>query len=186
MIPKGRKQVLKVFHDAPDREFHIREVARRADIPVDNAHRYLYELARREFLKRRKDGKFTLFGANLQNTFLRKFFEYIELEKTLEFFRRSPHITGLEGVTRDILENTDGVEMIFLFASTSDMLVVVSDSVKRPFADSKVIKSVTLGEFRDLLADKKFFKKFFEEKITLYNEFLFWREIAGLINQHRL
>ncbi len=181
MIPNGRKKVLKVFHDAPDKEFHIRNVARMAEIPVDNAHRYLYELAKKEFLKKRKDGKLTLFRVNLQNPILRKFFEYIELEKTQEFFRKNPHLMEIENITGNILENTKGVQMIFLFASTSDILVVVSDGIKRPFENSKVIKSVTLGEFRDLLTDKKFFGKFIGERITLYNEFLFWREVAELM-----
>lgn len=182
MIPGGRKKVLKVFHNSPDREFHIREIARIADIPVDNAHRYLYEFTKREFLTKRKDGKMTLFKANLKNSVLRKFLEYIELEKTGEFFKNNPHFTGIKTITKNILEHTGGVQMIFLFASKSDMLVVVSNGVKRPFADSKVITSVTIREFRDLLADNKFLEKFLADRITLYNEFLFWREMEGLIN----
>lgn len=181
MIPEGRKRVLKVFHDSPNKEFYIREVARRADVPVDNAHRYLYEFTGREFLTKRKEGKVTLFKANLENPFLRKFFEYIELERTQEFFRKNPHFAELKKITKNILERTNGIQMIFLFASRSDVLVVVSDSVKRPFASSKVIKSITLGEFEDLLHDDKFFEKFLADRITLYNEFLFWEEIAGLI-----
>lgn len=173
--------MLKVFHNAPNKEFHIREVARRADVPVDNAHRYLYELAKREFLTKRREGKLTLFKVNLQNPFLRKFFEYIELEKTLEFFRKNPHFRELENITKDILKHTESIQMIFLFAATSDIMVVVSNSAKRPFASSKVISSVTLGEFKDLLTDKKFFEKFLADRITLYNEFLFWEEMAGLI-----
>lgn len=181
MIPDGRKKVLKVFHNAPAKEFHIREVARIADIAVDNAHKYLYEFTGREFLTKRKEGKVTLFKANLENPFLRKFFEYIELEKTLEFFRKNPHFAELKKITKNILERTNGVQMIFLFASKSDVLVVVSNSVKRPFENSKVIKSVTLREFEDLLHDDKFLEKFLADRITLYNEFLFWDEMAGLI-----
>lgn len=181
MIPEGRKKVLEVFHDAPADEFHIRDVARRAKIPVNNAHKYLYEFIERGFLTKRKDGNMTLFKVNLDNLILRKFLEYIEMEKTQEFLKNNPHLAELKKITKNILEHTDGVQMIFLLASTSDMFVVVSNGVKRPFANSKAITSVTLREFKDLLSDKKFLEKFTADRVTLYNEFLFWEAMSEII-----
>ncbi len=172
----GKNRILKLFFENSFREYYLREIAKNANMPVDNAHRYLHEFVKTDFLKIRKTKKKTFFIANLENEFLLKNFEYFELERREEFFIQNPSLSKLKDIAKDVLTLVWEPAMILYEKSKSEILLVTPRASEK-LSGSGVVKTITLHEFKKMNRDVVL-----KDHILLYNEFLFWREIRKMQN----
>ncbi len=157
--------------DSPLDEFHLREISRRAGISVNNTHRYLNQFLDKGFFRARERDNRKLFRLNLENEFLLKMMEYLEVERRDDFFRKRPEMGRLRGVTGEVREAIKGVVMVVFDRERGDVLVVVNE--KEHVVESRVMR----------VMDVKGFKKSLEEnllknRVVLYNEFGFWRALS--------
>lgn len=121
-------EILKIFFEEPSREFNVREVARILKVSPATASKELKELAKKNFLKERKERIFILYKANLESDEYRDLKLYYNVRKLRE--------SGLiDALNRFYLKPT-----IVLFGSaahgldteTSDFdLLIISERIDR-------------------------------------------------------
>lgn len=103
-----RRKILALLLLRPDEKFHVRDIARRIDVPAGSLHRELKLLAEGELLIRAKSGNQVYYQANRD---CQVFNELAGL------FRKT---TGLAGVIQDALTPLqDKVEFAFIFGSVA-------------------------------------------------------------------
>ena len=171
MISKGRKKVLGVFMDSPLDEFHLREISRRTGIAVNNTHRYLTQFLDKGFFLIRGKGNRKLFRLNMENDFLLKTMEYLEVERREELFRKRPEMEKLRDVAREVRGLMEGVVMVLFDGKKGDVLVVVNG--REHVVESEVMRVMDMKGFRKSL-DGDLLKN----RVVLYNEFRFWRMLS--------
>ncbi|MEM4347905.1 MAG: hypothetical protein QW802_04900 [Candidatus Altiarchaeota archaeon] len=169
-MKKGKERILKIFFEEPFKEYYLREISRIAKIPVDNAHKYLHYFLKKGFLNVRKEKNRSFFRANLKNEFLLKIFEYFELERRQEFFRKNPSLLKLQDITNDILTLIWEPAIVLYNRKNSEVILITSYS-SESLSESKIMKILNLSEFRAIKD-----QILHEDTIVLYNEFLYWRE----------
>ncbi len=211
-ISRIRKNLLKLFFQHPTREFHLREISRRAEIVPQNVNKYATEFVRNGLLLRRNVGNMTLYRINPENNLLFKAFEIFEIERKAEFMSQNKKISRLlreytENLIR--LSNRD-IQMILLFGSVArgswskgsdiDIMAVSSqksdkkqiiqihDEAKQKLDHIMEISAinVTINKFLEgIRSGLEFYSELWNDRIVLYNEFLFWQLIAetGLSNE---
>lgn len=64
LFPKAKREVLSLLFSSPDRDFHIREVARTSSLAVGQTQRELHKLERAGVLVRSERGQLVLYRAN--------------------------------------------------------------------------------------------------------------------------
>lgn len=169
-MKKGKEKILKIFFEEPFREYYLREISRITKIPVDNAHKHLHYFLKKGFLKLRKEKNKSFFSANLKNEFLLKIFEYFELEKKQEFFRKYPSLLKLQDITNDLLTLV-WEPAIVLYDKKNAEIILITPYSRESLNEAKIMKIFSLSEFRTIKD-----QILNEDIIVLYNEFLYWRE----------
>jgi len=149
--------ILKIFFEEPSREFNVREVARILKVSPATASKNLKELAKRNFLKERKERIFILYKANLESDEYRDLKLYYNVRKLRE--------SGLiDTLNRFYLKPT-----IVLFGSTVRGL----DTETSDF-DLLIISEKT----------ESFNAKKFEEKVNRKLQLLVVKNVKELKNEH--
>jgi predicted nucleotidyltransferase len=201
-LPAGKERVLKVFFREPWAEFHQRELARQAKVPVNNAHKYLGEFVDDGLLLRRELSNMTLFQPNWESSHLLKIFEMFEVSQREDFLARNKSIARLLMKATEIMvqESETHVQLVMLFGSVArgtwtaksdiDLLVLASmggTQIDKAFHKARTevrsvleiapvfttIEAAVIG-FRERRA---FHQKVWGDRVVLYNEFLFWQVV---------
>ena len=202
LIPAGRKKLLEVFMKEPFKEVHLREIARLSKVSLNNVDSSMRLFVKEGMFKRRKISNMTFYRPNLENEYLLKLFEYLELERKSMFFKRNKKIARLlDRYVRNLLAlSSRKIQMIILFGSVArgewtkgsdiDILAIVSEkeddlaamlnkakSDISPLLEIRPI-STSINKFSDNLKRKtEFYGELWKDRIVLYNEYLFWRLI---------
>jgi len=208
-LPAGKERVLKVFFREPWAELHQRELARRAKVPVNNAHKYLGEFVDDDLLLRRELSNMTLFQPNWESSYLLKIFEMFEVSQREDFLTRNKSIARLLMKATEILirESESHVQLVMLFGSVArgtwtsksdiDLLVLASnpgDPITKAFHKAETeaqsvlelapvfgtIEGAVIG-FRER---KAFHQEVWGDRVVLYNEFLFWQIVKRGMTPH--
>jgi predicted nucleotidyltransferase len=149
--------ILKIFFEKPSKEFNVREVARILKISPATASKELKELAKRNFLKERKERIFIMYKANLESD------DYMDLK--LYYNLRKLKESGLiDALNRFYLKPT-----IILFGSAVHGL------------------DTETSDFDLLIVSEKtdsFNTKNFEGKINRKLQLLVVRHVKELKNEH--
>jgi predicted nucleotidyltransferase len=149
--------ILKIFFEEPSKEFNVREVARILKVSPATASKELKKLAKRNFLKERKERIFILYKANLESDEYRDLKLYYNIRKLKE--------SGLiEALNRFYLKPT-----IILFGSAANGL----DTETSDF------DLLIISERIDNFDVKKF-----EEKINRKLQLMVVRSIKELKNEY--
>ena len=149
---------LKIFFEEPSREFNVREISRILKISPATASKELKELARRNFLKERKERIFILYKANLESDDYKDLKLYYNVRK----LRESGLIDALNRFYLKPAIILFGSAVHGLDTETSDFdLLVISEKTKE-FPDTKK----------------------FEEKINRRLQLLVVRDLKDLKNQY--
>lgn len=209
-LPAGKERLLRAFFKDPWAELHQRELARRAKVPVQNAHKYLAEFVKEGLLLRREVSNMTFLRPGWESAHLLKIFEDFEISLREEFFSRNKSIARLlTKATETLVQESKGhAQLVMLFGSVArgtwtpksdiDLLVLGStsgggDLITKAFTKAKAaVQSVlelapvyssidaALIGFRERRA---FYQETWGDRVVLYNEFMFWQIIKrGFLN----
>ena len=209
LIPDKRKKILEVFFKEPFKEVHLREVVRLSGVSLSNVDNSIRLFVKEDMFKRREVSNMVFFKPNLENEALLKIFEYLELEKRKEFYGKNKRIARLlQKYTSDIVDLSDKkIQIVILFGSVArgdwsknsdvDMLAVVSGKENEvtpvlnkaktdagPLLEIRPITTTT-EKFVDGFRKKtEFYDELWNDRVVLYNEFLFWQLIreGGRLN----
>jgi predicted nucleotidyltransferase len=135
-------RVLLVFFNEPYREFHLREVARYAEVGSGTAKRYLDFYVEKDFLQMQRKANLALFKANVENPALR-------------YMKVGYFITKVRSLI-DYLEE--------IYPNSS---VVLYGSCARGEDDPKSDIDLLVISRKKAKADLNAFERKFERKITL-------------------
>ncbi|MBI3333284.1 MAG: nucleotidyltransferase domain-containing protein [Candidatus Omnitrophica bacterium] len=201
-LPAGKERLFRVFFKDPWTELHQRELARRAKVPVHNAHKYLGEFVKDGLLVRREVSPMTFFRPNWESAHLLKIFEGFEVSRREEFFKRNKSIARLLAKATDVLvkESQADTQLVMLFGSVArgtwtpksdiDLLVLgagsgAGDLITKGFTKAKAAAQSVLElapvynsieaaviGFRERRA---FYQETWGDRVVLYNEFMFWQ-----------
>lgn len=200
LIPIRRKKILEVFLKDPFKEIHLREIARKSCVSVNNVDNSLRLFVKDDMFKRREVSNMVFFRPNLENEELLKMFEYLELEKKKGFYNKNKRIARLiQKYTEDIVALSDKkIQLVILFGSVAreewnkgsdiDILMVVSGKENEvapilnkakidisPLLEIRPI-STTTEKFREGFKNRtEFYDELWKDRVVLYNEFLFWQ-----------
>ncbi len=202
LIPEKRKKILEVFFKDPFREVHLREVVRLSKVSLTNVDNSMRLFVKEDMFKRREVSNMVFFKPNLENDTLLKTFEYLEMEKREDFYRKNKKIARLlQKYSNDIVHLSDKrIQIVILFGSVArgdwtkesdvDMLAVVSGKENEvahvlnkakidagPLLEIRPI-STTTEKFVDGFKKRaEFYDELWKDRVVLYNEFLFWQLI---------
>ena len=202
LIPDKRKKILEVFFKDPFREVHLREVVRISGVSLSNVDNSIRLFVKEDMFKRREVSNMVFFKPNLENESLLKIFEYLELEKRKDFYEKNKKIARLlQKYTTNVVDLSERkIQIVILFGSVArgdwskdsdvDILGVVSGKEKEvaPALNKAKMDTDTLLEIRPIstTAEKfvdgfrkgtEFYDELWNDRVVLYNEFLFWRLI---------
>jgi len=122
--------ILKYFFEEPEKEFHVRELAKLTKKSPTTMSKYLKKLKKQEILISKSERNHLLFRANTKN----KKFESLKFNYNTDIIRKS-------GLVDYLIEEFNNPEAIILFGSfrkaennsNSDIdLLVISSSKKKP------------------------------------------------------
>ena len=203
LIPEKRKKILEVFFKNPFAEVHLREVVRLSGVSLSNVDNSIRLFVKEDMFKRREVSNMVFFKPNLENESLLKIFEYLEMEKRKKFYGKYKKIaTLLQKYTSDIVNLSDKkIQLVILFGSVArgdwtknsdvDMLAVVSgkENEVTPILNKLKIDAGPLLEIRPISTTTEkfvdgfrkrteFYDELWNDRVVLYNEFLFWRLIT--------
>ncbi len=208
-LSPGKERLLKIFFRDPWAELHQRELARKAKVPVNNAHKYLGEFVGDGLLVRREVANMVLLRLNWESDYLLKLLEIFEVSQRTDFLARNKSIARLLTKATETLvrESESHVQLVMLFGSVAreawtsksdiDLLVLAStpgDPINRAFHKAKTeaqsvlelvpvfetIESAAIG-FRERRA---FHQEVWGDRVVLYNEFLFWQIVKRGMRPH--
>jgi predicted nucleotidyltransferase len=140
------------------------------------------------------------FRPSLENEELLKIFEYLELEKKKEFYKKNKKIARLlQKYTEEIVALSDKkIQLVILFGSVArgewtkgsdiDILVVVSGKENEvipilnkakidvsPLLEIRPISTTTQKFVEGFKKRTEFYDELWKDRLILYNEFLFWQ-----------
>ena len=199
-LSPGKERLLKIFFRDPWAELHQRELARKAKVPVNNAHKYLGAFVEDGLLLRREVANMVLLRLNWESDYLLKLFELFELSHRQDFLARNKSIARIlmKATATLVGASRSHVQLVMLFGSVAretwtprsdiDLLILASSSgnvITNAFSQAKVeaesvlelspvfthIDDAIIG-FRERRA---FHEEIWGDRVVLYNEFLFWR-----------
>jgi len=202
LIPAERKKILKIFLKEPFKEIHLRDLARLSGVSRNNVDSSMRIFVKEGMFKRRKVSNMVFFKPDMENEIMVKIFEYLELERRIEFFDKNRKIARLlRKYTQDIVDlSEEKICMVILFGSVArgewtkgsdiDILVVTFSKEREitavlnkakinasPLLEIRPI-STTLEKFIEGLGKKtEFYDELWKDRVILYNEFLFWQII---------
>ena len=202
LIPAGRKKILEVFLKDPFKEIHLRELSRMSKSSLANVDNSMRLFVKNDMFKRNEMSHSTFFKPNLENEDTIKIFELLELERRKAFYAKNKNIARLiKKYTDSIIElSNKRIQLVVLFGSVArsqwtkesdiDILAVVPDKENdiieilnkaktdvSPLLEIRPICTTT-KKFIDGYKDKtEFYDNLWNDRIVLYNEFLFWQLI---------
>jgi predicted nucleotidyltransferase len=202
LIPARRRKILEVFTREPFREVHLREIARLSRVSLNNVDSSMRLFLKDGMFEKRAVSNMTFYRPNLENEYLLKLFEYLELERRMAFYERNKKIARLlrKYVQNLLTLSNREIQMIILFGSVArgewtrgsdiDILAIVSNKNENlpaifnkaqidvsPLLEIKPI-STTIDKFIAGLKQKtEFYGELWKDRVVLYNEFLFWQLI---------
>lgn len=107
LFNKTKQKVLGIMFVQPDRELHMREIARMSKVTVSSIQRELELLTKAGILLSSKQGNQTIFKANKQCPI------YDEL---LGFARKT---FGISGLIKQALADVEGIKVAFIYGSVA-------------------------------------------------------------------
>lgn len=199
-IPAGRRKILEVFLKDPFEEVHLRQIARLSKSSLTNVDNSMRLFVKNDMFNRREVSRTTFFKPNLENEDLVKVFELLELERRKEFYKKNKNIARLlKKYTDAIIGLSDKkIQLVILFGSVArgdwtkgsdiDMLAVVPDKESdvtdilnrakndvSPLLEIRPI-ATTIKKFAEGFKGKtEFYNNLWNDRVVLYNEFLFWQ-----------
>ncbi|MBF0478106.1 MAG: nucleotidyltransferase domain-containing protein [Candidatus Omnitrophica bacterium] len=202
LIPAGRKKILEMFLRNPFQETHLREIARLSKVSLTNVDNSMKLFVKNDMFKKREMLHSTFFKPNLENDDLIKVFELLELDRRKEFYLKSKNIARLlKKYTESIVAlSNKRIQMVILFGSVArsewikgsdiDILAVVSDKENEitdilnnaktdasPLLEIRSISTTVNKITEGLRVKAEFYNNIWNDRIILYNEFLFWQLI---------
>lgn len=202
LIPVRRKKILEVFLKAPFKEIHLREIARVSKVSLNNVDSSLRLFVKDDMFKKREVSNMSFFKPNLENETLLKIFELLEIEKRKRFYNENKKIARLlQKYTQDIINlSNKKIQLVILFGSVArsewtkdsdiDILTVVSEKDKdittilnkakidvTPLLELRPISTTTEKFVEGFKKKTEFYEELWEDRVVLYNEFLFWQMI---------
>lgn len=202
LIPAGRKKILEVFLKDPFKEIHLREISRLSRSSLTNVDSSMRLFVKNEMFIRTEVSHSTFFKPNLESDDTIKVFELLELERRKAFYSKNKSIARLLKKYTDtiITLSNKKIQLVILFGSVArgqwtkgsdiDILAVVPDGGNdtidilnkartdvSPLLEIRPI-STTMKKFTDGFKAKiEFYDNLWQDRIVLYNEFLFWQLI---------
>ena len=121
-------ETLKIFFEEPSKEFNVREVARILKVSPATASKELKELAKRNFLKERKERIFILYKANLESDDYRDLKLYYNIRKlkksglidALNRFYLKPTIVLFGSASRGMDTETSDFDLLIISEKTDN------------------------------------------------------------------
>lgn len=200
LIPAGRKKILEIFLKDPFKEIHLREIARLSKSSIANVDNSMRLFVKNDIFTRKEMSHSTFFKPNLANDGAIKIFELLELERRMTFYSKNKNIARLlKKYTNSIIElSNKRIQLVVLFGSVArgewtkesdvDMLAVLSDKEKNiinvlneaktdvsPLLEIRTISTTTNKFIDGFRAKTEFYDNLWNDRIVLYNEFLFWQ-----------
>src|SRR3989338_3342686 len=208
-LSPGKERLLKIFFRDPWAELHQRELARKAKVPVNNAHKYLGEFVADGLLLRREVANMALLRLNWESDYLLKLLELFEVSQRADFLARNKSIARiLTKATAALVEESHShIQLVMLFGSVAretwtprsdiDLLVLASSSgnvITNAFSKAK-IKAESVLELSPVFTQiddavigfrerKAFHQEVWGDRVVLYNEFLFWQIVKRGMTPH--
>lgn len=205
LIPDGRKKILKVFLKDLSKEIHLREIARLSKSSLTNVDNSMRLFVKNDMFRRRNMAHSTFFKPNLENDETLKVFEFLEIERRKVFYSKNKNIARLlKKYTDSIIEiSNKRIQLVILFGSVArkewtkgsdiDILVVVLDKENdiidilnkaktdvSPLLEIRPI-STTIKKFSEgFKAKTEFYDNLWQDRVVLYNEFIFWQLIKEM------
>ena len=202
LIPSGRKKILEIFLKDPFREIHLREIARLSKSSLTNVDNSMKLFVKNGIFIRNEMSHSIFFKPNLENDETIKIFELLEMERRKNFYAKNKNIARLlKKYTDSVIElSNKRIQLVILFGSVArgewtkksdvDILAVVPDKEKditnvlneaktdvSPLLEIRPI-STTTNKFMDgFKAKTEFYDNLWNDRVILYNEFLFWQLI---------
>jgi len=202
LIPEGRKKILEVFMANPSKEVHLREVARLSKVSLTNVDNSLRLFVEEGMFEKREVSNMTFFQPNLDNGTLLKMFEFLELQRREDFYGKNKKIARLlKKYIQTIVDASNGrIQSVILFGSVArgewtknsdiDMLAVVAEKenditsvlreAKKDTEPLLEINSITTTreKFAEGITRRtEFYEELWQDRVVLYNEFLFWQMV---------
>lgn len=202
LIPSGRKKILQVFLNDPFREIHLREIVRLSKSSLTNVGNSMRLFVKDDIFKRNEMSHSTFFKPNLENDETIKIFELLELDRRKAFYAKNKNIARLlKKYTDTIVElSNKRIQLVVLFGSVArgewtkgsdiDILAVVSDKENdiidilnkaktdvSPLLEIRPVSTTTKKFIDGYKAKTEFYDNLWNDRIVLYNEFLFWQLI---------
>jgi len=200
VMPLGRKKILEVFLKDPFKEIHLREIARVSKVSRGNVEASLRLFVKEDMFIRREVSNMVFFKPNMDNDALLKTFEFLELEKRRFFFDKNKNIARLlQEYTDKTIELSDKrIQLLILFGSVArgqwtkksdiDVLAVATEEDRNiigvlnkakedisPLLRISPITTSTKKFIKGFKQKSEFHEELFNDRIVLYNEFLFWQ-----------
>lgn len=200
LIPSRRKMILDIFAKNPFAELHLREISRLSGVSLNNVDNSLRLFVRNQMFNRREVSNMVFYRANLEDERLLKMFELLEVERKREFYEKNRQIARLlRKYTQRIVDITNKeIQVVILFGSVarnewtknSDIDILAVAATKNRQTDAALTKAkidvspllrinpilTTIAKFVEGFSKKtEFFKELWQDRIVLYNEFLFWQ-----------
>jgi predicted nucleotidyltransferase len=200
LIPEGRKKILEIFLKDPFAEIHLREIARLSNSSLTNVAKSMRLLVKNNIFTRNEMSNSTFFRPNLSNDETIKIFEFLEFERRKHFYSENKNIARLlKKYTDSIIElSNKRIQLVVLFGSVArgewtkksdvDILAVVPDKDKEitnvlnkaktdvsPLLEIQPISTTTNKFIDGFKAKTEFYDNLWQDRVILYNEFLFWQ-----------
>ncbi|MBI4041964.1 MAG: nucleotidyltransferase domain-containing protein, partial [Deltaproteobacteria bacterium] len=198
---KGKEKILDVFFSDPFHEFYPQEVSKLSKSPYGRTHQYLNEFLKEDYFEFRRAGNMTFFRLKIENPIVLKIMELYEARRTEQFFKRNAKFKrALTQFTESLIAASHfEIHLIGLYGSLArgewtsksdiDILLVHSDKMTKNELNEYVKQAsasieglyqlshvaLTISDFAETMREKKpFFQNFFQDRIILFNEFIFW------------
>jgi len=200
LIPAGRKKILEIFLKDPFKEIHLREISRLSKASLTNVDNSMKLFVKNGIFIRKEMSHSIFFKPNLANEETIKIFELLEMERRKTFYSKNKNIARLlKKYTDSIVElSNKRIQLVVLFGSVArgewtkksdvDILAVVPDKEKdivnilneaktniSPLLEIRPISTTTNKFIDGFKAKTEFYDNLWNDRIVLYNEFLFWQ-----------
>ena len=202
LIPAGRKKILEVFLKDPFKEIHLRGIARLAKSSLANVDNSMRLFVKNDMFSRNDRSHSVFFKPNLENDETVKIFEFLELERRKVLYSKNKNIARLlRKYTDTVIElSNKRIQIVILFGSVArgewkkgsdiDILAVVLDKANdivdalnkaktdvSPLLEIRPITTTTRKFTEGFKANTEFYDNLWQDRVVLYNEFLFWQLI---------
>src|SRR3989338_2082655 len=173
-LPPGKEKLLQVFFREPWTERHLRELARQASVPVQNAYKYLGECYNEGWLVRRMMGPLACFQPNWASDHWLKWCEEMEVREREAFFRSQrglvetlPTLTTtlvrasawqlqlillVGAVTRQLWKKTTPLELVIVSSATTPVELVTAACEQAKAAVAPALVNFTWRSVEEAIA----------------------------------